>query len=213
MIDDSFGLDLAALNGLVSGTELAFDPDYQSLWGIGSKVNDVNIVDDTATVDLTLGTLSLGADAEAAAISQIVWTLTRNNSTVTTVRFTVDGLQVESIAGHVDGTKAFKRGSAASELNSVTISQPINGQTIAGEVRVEGMACTFEANVAWELTQADKVISSGVTLASEACPQNSPWSLNLGKLTKGSYVFRGFALSPKDGLLLAEDTKEFMVIE
>jgi hypothetical protein len=210
-IDDSSQLDVGALNGLVSGSEPPHDPDYRSLWGSGSTVNSVTIVGDTATVDLSLGTISLGADAEAVAISQIVWTLTKSNSTITKVRLTVDGLPVETIAGHVDATQIFKRGYASNDLNPVTISQPIDGQNIMGEVKVKGMACVFEATIAWELLQNGEVIESGSTLASEACPKNSPWSLNLGNLATGSYTFRGFALSPKDGLLLAEDTKDFTV--
>lgn len=201
----------AALDTYVSGGEPAHDSDYLNLWGTGSSVNSVVISGTLATVDLAVGDLNLGSESEGVALATLVWTVTAFDPNVTRVQFTVNGVVVESLAGHVDLTQPLDRQPASDIINPVTISSPVDGFNIMGEVVIQGMACTFEAVVAWELKTGGKKIESGSTLASEACPAHSPWSLNLGVLPTGSYVFRAFELSAKDGSLLALETREFTV--
>ena len=45
---------------LVNGQLPPFDGDHRTLWNNGSKVNGVTIADGVATVDLTVGRISLG---------------------------------------------------------------------------------------------------------------------------------------------------------
>ena len=78
-------------------------------------------------------------------------------------------------------------------------------------VVVTGMACTFEANVSWELLQNKKTIDSGATTAALACPDRSAWKIDLGELAPGKYTIRVFDLSAEDGSVVSEDDKDFTV--
>lgn len=210
-IPESSDLGIAAIQQLVDGTAHPFDPEYSNLWGNGSRVNSVTRDGDVATVDLTLGQLNLGSSAEGRAIDQIVWTLTAVDPSVKSVKFTVDGKTVESIAGHVDATGTFARAETFEVLSPIAISAPTQNEVVSNPVVIKGQACTFEANVVWELLQNGEVIKSGSTTAAEACPSRSDWTVDLGQLDAGSYVIRAFDLSAKDGSLVVEDTKDFTV--
>lgn len=210
-VQESTDLGLAALQVLVDGTAHPFDPEYSTLWGTGSKVNSITREGELATVDLTLGQLNLGSSAEGRAIDQLVWTLTAVDPSVKSLKFTVDGKTVESIAGHIDATGTFTRAETFEVLAAVAVTSPFQNETVSNPVVVKGQACTFEANVVWELLQNGEVIKSGSTTAAEACPSRSEWSVELGQLDPGSYVIRAFDLSAKDGSLVNEDTKDFTV--
>ena len=82
---------------------------------------------------------------------------------------------------------------------------------VSNPVSITGSACTFEANVAWELTKGGDVVSSGATTAATACPDRSDWSLDLGELAPGNYVLKVSDTSAEDGSLIFEDTKAFTV--
>lgn len=210
-IPESSDVALTAIQQLVDGTAAPFDSDYSSLWGTGSKVNSISRNGDTATVDLTLGQLNLGSSAEGRAIDQIVWTLTAADSTIKSVKLTVDGKSVESIAGHVDATSAFSRAETFEVLAAVAVTSPAQGELVSNPVTIKGQACTFEANVVWELLQDGEVIKGASTTSAEACPSRSEWSVDLGELAPGDYTIRAFDLSAKDGSLINEDTKDFTV--
>jgi hypothetical protein len=83
---------------------------------------------------------------------------------------------------------------------------------VSNPVSITGSACTFEANVAWELTQGGNEVSSGATTAELACPDISNWKIELGDLESGNYVLTVSDFSAEDGSLIFEDTKAFTVI-
>ncbi len=83
---------------------------------------------------------------------------------------------------------------------------------VKNPVSISGSACTFEANVAWELTQSGDVVTSGSTTAKMACPDRSDWSIELGDLAPGNYVLKVSDLSAEDGSVIFEDTKAFTVV-
>ena len=131
-----------------------------------------------ATIDLTLGKLNVGSEAEALAIAQLVWTATAADPSVTRISLTVGGKKVESIAGHVDATKPFTRGPTYAVLAPVWIISPSEGeQKMAQGFTLSGMASTFEANVAWKVYLDGKLLKEGSTLAAEAAPAWKPWSV------------------------------------
>jgi hypothetical protein len=208
-LGDNKGLN--SLLMLVNGQLPPFDGDQVTLWNNGTKVNSVTTVDGVATVDLTLGRISLGSESEQRAIDQIVWTLTENDPTVTSVKFTVDGVVAESLAGHVDLTQPFIRAPSYEVLASVWINL-LDRSDVKNPVTISGSACTFEANVAWELTQNGDVIKTGSTTSATACPDRSDWKVDLGELAAGNYVFKVSDLSAKDGSVVFADTKAFTVI-
>lgn len=193
---------------LVDGQLPPFDGDHRTLWNNGTKVNSVSVVGGVATVDLTLGRISLGAESEQRAIDQMVWTLIENDPAVTSVKFTIDGLVSESLAGHVDFSQVFTPAPSYEVLASVWIDL-LDRSDVSNPVSITGSACTFEANVAWELTKGGDVVSSGATTATTACPDRSDWSIDLGELAPGNYVLKVSDTSAEDGSLIFEDTKAF----
>jgi len=193
---------------LVNGQLPPFDGDHRTLWNNGTKVNSVSVVEGVATVDLTLGRISLGAESEQRAIDQMVWTLIENDPAVTSVKFTIDGLVSESLAGHVDFSQVFTPAPSYEVLASVWIDL-LDRSDVSNPVSITGSACTFEANVAWELTKGGDVVSSGATTAATACPDRSDWSIDLGELAPGNYVLKVSDTSAEDGSLIFEDTKAF----
>ena len=195
---------------LVDGQLPPFDGDHRTLWNNGTKVNSVSVVEGIATVDLSLGRISLGAESEQRAIDQMVWTLIENDPTVTSVKFTIDGLVSESLAGHVDFSQVFTLAPSYEVLASVWIDL-LDRSDVSNPVSITGSACTFEANVAWELTKGGDVVSSGATTAATACPDRSNWSIDLGELALGNYVLKVSDTSAEDGSLIFEDTKAFTV--
>ena len=195
---------------LVDGQLPPFDGDHRTLWNNGTKVNSVSVVEGVATVDLTLGRISLGAESEQRAIDQMVWTLIENDPTVTSVKFTIDGLVSESLAGHVDFSQVFTLAPSYEVLASVWIDL-LDRSDVSNPVSITGSDCTFEANVAWELTKGGDVVSSGATTAATACPDRSDWSIDLGELAPGNYVLKVSDTSAEDGSLIFEDTKAFTV--
>ena len=197
---------------LVNGQLPPFDGDHITLWNNGTKVNKVVTVDDVATVDLTLGRISLGSESELRAIDQIVWTLIANDPAIKSVKFTVDGVKSESLAGHVDFSQTFTLAPSYEVLATVWIDL-LDRSDLKNPVAISGSACTFEAGVAWELTRSGKVLKSGGTTAASACPDRSDWNLDLGKLAPGNYVLKVSDLSAKDGSVIFADTKAFTVIE
>ena len=210
--ENELGTDkgLNALTMLISGQLPPFDGDHKTLWKSGSKVLGITRAGGLATVDLSLGRFDVGSEAEQRAIDQIVWTLIANDPSVTSVKLTVDGLAVETLAGHVDATSTFVPGFSYDVLASVEIDQ-LDRSDVTSPVVVTGMACTFEANVSWELLQDKAVIDSGATTAAISCPDRSAWRLELGALAPGKYTIRVFDLSAEDGSLLSEDDKDFTV--
>ena len=202
---------LNSLVMLVDGQLPPFDGDHRTLWNNGTKVNSVTTVDGVATVDLSLGRISFGSESEQRAIDQIVWTLIGNDPMITSVKFTVDGVVSESLAGHVDFSQDFIPAAGFDVLASVWIDL-LDRSDVSNPVLIAGSACTFEANVAWELTQGGDAVSSGATTAELACPDRSNWSIDLGDLAPGNYVLTVSDFSAEDGSAIFQDTKAFTVV-
>lgn len=202
---------LATVRALVEGIA-PVDPDLSSPWvGSGTKVLSLTRSAGEVVLDIELGRLNVGAEGEQRAIDQILWTLVAADPQIEALRITSGGQPIESLAGHVDTFVSFTLGPDDAVLTPVAILEPQQGATVTSPVRVTGEACTFEANVAWELTHDGTVIDSGSTLASESCPVRSPWSLDLGDLEPGDYTISAAEYSAKDGSLVVEDTKDFTV--
>jgi hypothetical protein len=197
---------------LVNGQLPPFDRDHVTLWSNGTKVNSVVTVDGVATVDLTLGRISFGSESELRAIDQMVWTLIANDPSVKSVKFTVDGVVSESLAGHVDFGQTFALAPSYEVLAPVWIDL-LDRSDVKNPVSISGSACTFEAAVAWELSQGGDVLDSGGTTAATACPDRSDWNLDIGELAAGDYVLKVSDLSAEDGSIIFADTKAFTVID
>jgi hypothetical protein len=98
------------------------------------------------------------------------------------------------------------------DLSAIWILQPDPGATVRSPVVVSGQACTFEANVGWQVLRGTAVVKSGNTTASQACPVRSPWSVTVRGLPAGAYTFRAFELSAKgDGSYEGLDRTSFTI--
>ena len=204
-------LNLQVVSDLVSGAVAPLDPQYVNLWGNGNTVNSVTLDNSVATVDLGKISLNVGAEGEQRAIDQIVWTLTELAPEITAVAFTVNGETVESFAGHVDTTATFERAVSYEVLNPIQISSIKQGAELTSPVTISGQACTFEANVVWELSQDGKVVQKGFTTASSGCPERGEWSITIEDLAPGNYKISALEYSAEDGSLFAIDDKEFVI--
>lgn len=209
-VDD--GKEIAVLREIVESPIQPRDPNYVNLWTLANtKIISLEIDATLAIVNLDYGRINVGADAEQKAIDVLIYSLAEVNKSLQTVQFKVNGEIVETLAGHVDISEPITIGDGLDVFSNVWIDIPQNEELITGSLRASGFACTFEANVGYQLLQHAKVIKSGYTTASEACPTRSPWFIDFGKLEPGNYTLRVFERSAKDGTLLAEDSKDFLV--
>ena len=184
------------------------DADYMSLWPNDTTINGVEVAGNVATIDLTFGELNVGAQGEALAIAQIVWTATAADPSILRISFTVDGKKVESLAGHVDASKPFTRAPAYEVVAPVWITSPVEGSQVSAQgFTLGGLASTFEANVVWKVLQGGKVIRQGFTTAAGAAPTWTPWSATIDGLEPGEYQVAAMEFSAMDGSLVAQDTK------
>jgi len=206
-----YDLNLQVISDLVSGKVAPLDPDYVNLWGDANTVNSVSVDGSVATVDLGEISLNVGAEGEQRAIDQIVWTLTGLAPEVKSVAFTVNGKTVESFAGHVDTTVQFARAIDYEVLNPIQISSVNEGAKLVTPVTVSGQACTFEANVVWQLSRAGKVVQEGFTTATSGCPDRGDWNISLKDLEPGEYIIQAVEYSAEDGSLFAKDDKKFII--
>lgn len=200
------------LSDLVSGALQPLDPNYTNLWGSPNELLNLTATSELITVDLADISLSVGAEAESRAIEQLVWTITGIVGDMP-VQFLVDGVAVESFAGHVETTFPFEREAGYKVLNDVQIQVPASNEVLINPVLINGFACTFEANVAWELLQDGVRVDGGSVLAMEACPTRSAFEIELSTLDPGNYTIRVMEFSAKDGSLSSEDTRTFSVEE
>jgi len=199
------------LSAIVAGEAQPLDADYENLWGAGSSVLSTSRTADVLTVDLSVGTLTLGAEAESIALAQLVWTATWIDTSLTAVLFTIDGAGAETLAGHVDITGPIARDRAEVVLSPLQIVAPEEGASVSNPVVAVGMACTFEATYSWNLEGPDGFFEEGFGMASEGCPTRAPWQLELGSLAAGDYLLTVFELSAEDGSVWATDSKNFTV--
>jgi len=199
------------LSALIDGDLQPIDPDYTTLWGGGSSLISTARAADVLTLDLAVGELNLGAEAEGIAIAQLVWTAVGIDPSLAAVQLTIDGLAAETLAGHVDITAPIAPEPPEAVLTPVQITAPLEGGTVMAPVVAAGVACVFEAAFLWRLEGPGGSLVEGSGMAAEACPARAAWQLELGALDPGDYVLTVLELSPKDGSVSSTDSKAFAV--
>jgi hypothetical protein len=209
--------DVAAGKAL-AGARLAVDTqpkdsDYTNLFPTGSRVNNVAIAASQATVDLnaraTEGTS--GALYEGAALDAIVWSVTAADTSVKTVKFTVDGQVKQDFWGHIDLTGTFRRQAQEDVLAPVWLLQPEFGSSVGRTFTIGGQATVFEANVTWEVYSGADKVASGFDTASIGAPGRGDWSASVtipASVAVGTPLeIRAFESSAEDGRPLFIDSK------
>jgi hypothetical protein len=98
-------------------------------------------------------------------------------------------------------------------LAPIWITSPLRDQVFPTGTAVvaTGESCAFEGTTAWQLKKSGKAVRSGSTMASSGCPTRGTWQVKLGILPAGKYSFRMFEVSMKDGQVVAETSKPFVV--
>ena len=160
------------------------------------------------------GVTGLPERAQQLAVQALVWTVTAavQQASAPVPVVLASGSQIfETVS-----TNVYKRPAESDqyqELASIWVDSPYAGQALAAgkPVVVTGQACTFEANVRYELRQGGAVVKDGFTTATSGCPQQGSWTVDLGTLAPGSYEFRGIDVSAKDGSIAFQNIVPFTV--
>lgn len=192
---------LAAVHEFLTSTPL--DPDYRSGWPAGVDVvsitqrNGKSIVTlDGAESFLTPDPGYLNVDAQLLrSVRAMLATAGVDQAMLRTGGLTVGPFATPSD----DDVRAW-----------VSITSPVEGQTVDSPVTVTGSANVFEANVNWELLdQRGDTIDSGYAMA--GFTEWKPFTIDLGTIDPGTYTIRTFESSPKDGRPTFVDDKTFTV--
>ncbi len=202
-------LDEATMNQAVD------DPDLSSPWLPRTEPLRVSQDGGVVTVDVPADEgLADGRTAEQArlALQQLVWTATAvEQDAGLGVRVLIDGAAGRLFGSQPVGDVVHRASPSYSVLGSIWVEAPGEGQTVTSPVTVSGSACTFEANVAWQLLQDGAVVRSGHTTATSGCPTRGSWNVPLGSLAVGSYVFRAYEPPASGEGPDREDTRAFVV--
>ncbi|GAA1753270.1 GerMN domain-containing protein [Luedemannella helvata] len=127
----------AAVTAAVSGEPL--DPDYRSGWPAGVTVRGVRVGESAVTVDLAGVRVDADNPAGAAAVRQLVWTVTAA-SNLPDVQLRVDGRQVTTLWSEVPVGGTLRRADADKVLAPVWLISPQQGDTVdrAFDVQLAG---------------------------------------------------------------------------
>lgn len=204
----------AALNLALNAQPYTNTDGYLQPWPAGSSAQQVVVRPSEIEVVLSgPGVKGLTPEQQRVSVQQVVWTATAAVQQNLPVRISVAGggpifeTMPPSVYKRPATTESYR------DLAPIWVDTPSRDQVLpAGSpVVVKGQACTFEANVLWELRQGTTVVKKGNTTASSGCPTQGSYSVDLGVLQPGAYQFRAFELSAKDGSLSAEKVVSFTV--
>ena len=172
-----------------------------------TKINSINIVNGTATVDFSRDVLNanVGASGESLGIQSIVNTLTEFPE-IKKVSFTVEGKVDEQTMdwwGHVGlYEQPFSRDLSIVYEPVIWLTSPKQDQKVGSPLEVSGSARVFEAAVNIRLVDSTgKMIMEGFTTASEGAPGRGDFKylLNFNAASPGKGELEVFWTSPKDG--------------
>lgn len=182
------------------------DPDYATNWPAPTTVRSVDVSAGIATVDLTAYQTGLGEAYEAAAIKQLVYTVTAVDPTITGVKVRLGGTVPTS--AHLDLTGVQKRGTALDDLGFVWILAPTQGLSTGSPVAVKVYGTGFEGNVPLKVFQgATEVASTQVTTMMGGFAE----AQTTITLPPGTYELRAYNDNGMDATLQLWDSKTFTV--
>lgn len=169
----------------------------------GTRLLDVSIADDVATVDLS-GSFDDGGGSASmlGRVAQVVATLTRFPN-VERVAFRLEGDPVEAIGGEgVLVDPPVGRLDVEEQTPQILVESPLPGDTVSGPIRLRGTANVFEATVSLELRDAaDEVILETFTTATSGTGTRGTFAVELEvpEGTEGAVTIVAFEASAEDG--------------
>lgn len=164
-----------SLEALLDGPD-GFETDIGMSTAIpaGSELLDIDVGDGLATVDLS-GDFATGGGSLSMElrVAQVVFTLTQFE-TVDTVTVLLDGQEAtEGIGGEGIPATGVDRGDFENVTPFVLVESPVPGQEVTSPVTISGIANTFEANVAYDVTDPEGlIVAEGST---QATAGNGVW--------------------------------------
>lgn len=201
-------------------TEAPLDPDYRTVWQAGqllgaTEVRDVVEVEVDPSVRQRPSGMSK-ADARAA-VEQVIYTVQAAVRRRAPVQFRTADNPIDQVFG-VPTAEPLAQGSALEVLNHVSLTAPEQGATVSGDqLKVSGVANSFEANVLWEIRQGDQVVQHGfVTAEGWMGNQLFPFetTVDIADLDAGDYTLVVSTDDPSggaEGIGAMVDDKDFTV--
>ncbi|MGI8537983.1 MAG: GerMN domain-containing protein [Mycobacteriales bacterium] len=194
-----------------------FDDDYVTPWDPATRVLDVKIAGDVATVDLNSAAATTRGGSEAAemAVAQLVWTVHAAAPDVRAVRILIEGKAPADFWGSLALVEPVERAPAQDVLAPVWLDlapqrdgDPV---TVSRGDSFGGEASVFEAAVSWEWVRDGEVVDKGFSTADQGAPGRGVWSATVD-VPPGNYVLRAFSSSAEDGRPMFVDDKGVRVI-
>jgi hypothetical protein len=193
----------------------SYEP-YVQPWS-GTSVTGVTVTASLVTITLSGPGASGFTPAQTElAVQELVWTAQAAVGRGTTpVKFVIaDGSP--TLFGTYPTAQTYNRPAPDLQyqvLAPIWITAPVRDQVfpVGRTVVATGQSCAFEGTTQWQLKESGTAVKSGVTTASSGCPSRGTWQVNLGALGAGSYTFRMYEVSMKDGQVVAETSEPFTV--
>lgn len=212
------GVIAAAVTAMLA--EPALDPDYQSYWQADTQLGGVEVTGDVIEVDLTGATDYTGVREEIAQISvqQLVYTVTAAASMAgengaLPVQILVDGEPAGQMWGQLDLSQPIARAPELDVRQAVQIDNPQDGAAVGRTVTVDGAAAAFEAQVNWQIFDAEgNLVDNGFAMTTES-GKFTPFSFSVD-LGPGFYSVVVTESDPSGGVEgpgPTSDTKNFEV--
>jgi hypothetical protein len=201
------------------------DPDYRTGWPRGSQVvstdpwtdptgQEVLFVDLRSDgTDLSVRPAGMSAEEAELAVQQVVYSVQGASGRRVPVQITLGGELAPTVLG-VPMDQPVDR--IPDRLALVNITAPEQGQSVQGTFKASGVANSFEANVPWELLDADGTsVLTGFATAEGMGDRLYPWTttIDVSVLIPGAYTFVARTDDPSDGGVPGptEDTKDFTI--
>ena len=206
----------AALAVAVNAQPFTGSEPYLQPWS-GTSVTNVTVSPSLITITLSgPGASGFTAAQTKLAVQELIWTAQAALGQGTApVKFVVaDGSP--KLFGTYPTAQTYNRPAPTLQfevLAPIWITSPSRDQVFAAGTAVvaAGQSCAFEGTTAWQLKKNGTAVRSGSTTASSGCPTRGTWQVKLGVLPAGTYTFRMFEVSMKDGQVVAETSEPFVV--
>ncbi|MFV0450978.1 MAG: Gmad2 immunoglobulin-like domain-containing protein [Propioniciclava sp.] len=190
------------------------DPDYARGWPEGTRLLGVSTAGETTTIDLSgeAQSTTLGSEGAGMAAEQLIWTVTELQGERTAVMLTIDGQPAGDLWGVLDWGAPRIRGDVFDIRTPVSIDVPVDGARVTSPVTITGDALAFEANLPWQVRDADgEIVERGAIMTADGT-RFAAYSFTVD-LSPGEYTVEVLEDDPSggEGHPPATDTRRIIV--